>query len=200
MFRKLLIANRGKTVVRIISTARRLGLPTVAVYSDADRFTMPVRLADEAVRIGKSPVAESYLDGSAIIAARRAIGADALHPGYGFLSENADFAARLGGEGIAFVGPAPEHIRLFGLKHTARQAAAGCGIKLLPGSDLLDGLDAALTAAAAIGYPVMLKSTTGGGGIGMQLCREPGELISCFDTAAARRKVSAMRGSIWNVS
>ena len=115
MFRKLLVANRGEIAVRIIRTARRLGLATVAVYSDADRFTLPVRLADEAVRIGKPAAAESYLDGAAILAACRATGADALHPGYEFLSESADFAERLGGEGIAFIGPAPEHIRLFGL-------------------------------------------------------------------------------------
>ncbi len=182
MFRKLLVANRGEIAVRIIRTARRLGLATVAVYSDADRFTVPVRLADEAVRIGTPAAAESYLDGAAILAACRATGADALHPGYGFLSENADFAERLRGEGIAFIGPAPEHIRLVGLKHTARAAASRCGIKLLPGSDLLDGLKAALAAAEAIGYPVMLKSTAGGGGIGMQLCRDPGELTSRFDT------------------
>src|SRR5882672_3650802 len=136
MFRKIAVANRGEIAVRIIRTAQRLGVRTLALHSDADRFTLPVRLADEAARIGPAPAAESYLNAEAIIAACRAAGADALHPGYGFLSENAEFAERLSDAGIAFIGPDPTHIRLFGLKHTARAVAAESGVKLLPGSDL----------------------------------------------------------------
>jgi urea carboxylase len=185
MFRKLAVANRGEIAVRIIRTAQRLGLHTIVLYSDADRFTLPVRLADEAVRIGPAPPGESYLNADAIVTACHAVGADALHPGYGFLSENAAFAERLQAAGIRFVGPRPEHSRLFGLKHTARELAAKNGVKLLPGSDLLEDIDSARAAAERIGYPLMLKSTAGGGGIGMQLCANADELVSRFE--AVRR-------------
>ncbi|HLJ65712.1 MAG TPA: biotin carboxylase N-terminal domain-containing protein, partial [Stellaceae bacterium] len=140
MFRKLLIANRGEIAVRIIRTARRLGLKTVAVYSDADRFARATLLADEAIRLGPAPAAESYLDIERILAACRESGAEAVHPGYGFLSENAAFAERLAAVGITFIGPEPEHLRLFGLKHTAREIARRCHVPLLPGSDLLETL------------------------------------------------------------
>ena len=161
MFTKLLIANRGEIAARIIRTAKRLGIATVAVYSDADRFSLPVSLADEAVRLGPAAAAESYLNVDAIIAACRATGAQAVHPGYGFLSENADFAERLDAEGITFIGPKPEQLRAFGLKHTARDIAARSGVPLLPGSDLLVDADHALREADRIGFPVMLKSTKG---------------------------------------
>ncbi len=192
MFQKVLIANRGEIALRVIRTLRRMGIASVAVYSDADRFTRPVLDADEAVRIGPAPVKESYLNIDAIIAACKATGAQAVHPGYGFLSENAGFAERLAAEGIVFIGPRPEHLREFGLKHTAREIAARCGAPLLPGSDLLASAEEAIKAAADIGYPVMLKSTAGGGGIGMQLCHDEAELVAKFD--AVQRMAGASFG------
>ena len=176
MFSKVLVANRGEIAGRVIRTLRRMGVASVAVYSDADRFTRPVREADEAVRIGPPAAAESYLDTAAIIAACVATGAEAVHPGYGFLSEKPDFAEVLTAAGIRFIGPRAEHMRAFGLKHTARALAEAEGVPLLPGSGLLADVAAAETAAARIGYPVMLKSTAGGGGIGMQICRDADDL------------------------
>ncbi|MDB5643250.1 MAG: uca, partial [Hyphomicrobiales bacterium] len=192
MFEKVLIANRGEIALRVIRTLRRMGIASIAVYSDADRFTRPVLDADEAVRIGPAPAKDSYLNIDAIIAACKATGAEAVHPGYGFLSENAAFAERLAAEGIVFIGPRPEHLREFGLKHTAREIAARCGAPLLPGSDLLASSDEAVKAAAQIGYPVMLKSTAGGGGIGMQLCHDEAELVAKFD--AVQRMAGASFG------
>ncbi|MBX3504033.1 MAG: urea carboxylase [Parvibaculum sp.] len=182
MFKKVLIANRGEIAVRVIKTLRRMGISPVAIYSEADRFAPHVRLADEAVCVGRAPVAESYLDIDAILAAARTTGAEAVHPGYGFLSENPEFAAALGREGIAFVGPRPEHMRAFALKHTARELAEKSGVPLLPGSPLIVDLDDALTRAEAIGYPVMLKSTAGGGGIGLQLCHSTEEMPKLYET------------------
>jgi len=182
MFSKILIANRGEIAARVGRTLRRLGVASVAVYSDADRYTAPVLAADEAVRLGPAPARDSYLQAEAIVAACLSTGAEAVHPGYGFLSENAAFAETLAAHGIRFIGPRPEHLRDFGLKHTARAIAARCGVPLLPGSGLLDDITAAVNAAAEIGYPVMLKSTAGGGGIGMQLCHDEAELRSRFDT------------------
>ncbi len=181
MFAKVLVANRGEIAGRVIRTLKRMGIASVAVYSDADRFTPPVLAADEAVRLGPAPARESYLKADAIIAACRATGAQAVHPGYGFLSENAAFAEALAAAGIAFIGPTPEQLRAFGLKHTARELAAKAGVPLLPGSGLLDSADAAVEAAEGVGYPVMLKSTAGGGGIGMQLCRDAAELRQRFE-------------------
>jgi urea carboxylase len=176
MFTKVLVANRGEIAGRVMRTLRRMGVASVAVYSDADRFTRPVREADEAVRIGPPAAAESYLDIAAIIAACRATGAEAVHPGYGFLSEKPDFAEALNTAGIRFIGPRPEHMRAFGLKHTARALAEAEGVPLLPGSGLLADVAEAEAAAGRIGYPVMLKSTAGGGGIGMQICRDARDL------------------------
>ena len=181
MFKKVLIANRGEIAVRIIRTLKRMGIGSVAVYSDTDRFTMAVSLADEAVRIGPAPATESYLDADAVIAACKATGAEAVHPGYGFLSENTAFARKLEAAGIAFIGPTPENIEAFGLKHTARELAATNGVPLLPGTPLLATLEEALSAAATVGYPVMLKSTAGGGGIGMSLCADAAALSAAWD-------------------
>ena len=181
LFRKVLIANRGEIARRVVRTLRRMGIGSVAVYSDADRFTPGVREADEAVRLGPAPAALSYLDVEAIVGACRRTGAEAVHPGYGFLSENAGFAERLAAEGIAFIGPRPEHLRAFGLKHTARALAQACGVPLLPGTDLLPDAATALRAAKELGYPVMLKSTAGGGGIGMRLCITPQDLHEGFE-------------------
>jgi urea carboxylase len=180
-FDTLLVANRGEIAVRIIRTARELGLRTVAVYSDADRAAPHVRLADEAVRLGPAPAKESYLDADLVLKAAKDSGAGAIHPGYGFLSEDAAFARRCEDAGIVFVGPAPEQLELFGAKHTARAAAGAAGVPLAPGTGLLSSLDEALAAAGAIGYPVMLKATGGGGGIGMSACRSAGELTDAWD-------------------
>jgi urea carboxylase len=182
MFSKVLIANRGEIAVRVIKTLRKMGIASVAVFSDADRFTKAVSLADEAVRLGPAPASESYLDVDAVIAACKATGAEAVHPGYGFLSENIGFAQRLAEAGITFIGPTPANIEAFGLKHTARELAKSSGVPLLPGTDLLASAAEALTAAEAIGYPVMLKSTAGGGGIGMQLCADAAALSAAFDS------------------
>ena len=182
MFGKVLIANRGEVALRIIRTLRRIGVGSVAVWSDADRFAPHVRAADEAVRIGPAAVAESYLDADSIMAAVRMTGAEAVHPGYGFLSENPGFAEALQREGVAFIGPAPEHMRAFSLKHTARALAEASGVPLLPGSPLIVDLDDALAHAEEISYPVMLKSTAGGGGIGLQLCRTAEELPRLYET------------------
>ncbi|WP_086724603.1 5-oxoprolinase/urea amidolyase family protein, partial [Streptomyces sp. NRRL B-24085] len=174
-------ANRGEIAVRILRTARDLGLRTVAVYSDADRSAPHVRLADTAVRLGPAPAKESYLDPDLILRAAKDTGAGAIHPGYGFLSEDAAFARRCEDAGIVFVGPTPAQLELFGAKHTARAAAEAAGVPLAPGTGLLPSLDEALAAAGAIGYPVMLKATGGGGGIGMSACRSAGELADAWD-------------------
>lgn len=182
MFSKVLVANRGEIALRVIKTLRKMGIASVAVWSDADRFSPAVRLADEAVRLGTSPASDSYLNVDAVIAACIETGAQAVHPGYGFLSENVDFATRLAEAGITFIGPNPDHLRDFGMKHTARELARVAGVPLLPGSDLLDTVEAAVQAAEGIGYPVMLKSTAGGGGIGMQLCADAAALRAAFET------------------
>ena len=181
MFRRVLIANRGVIAVRISRTLRRLGIEPVAVYSDADRYAPHVVGAAAAVRLGPAPAAESYLRVDAILEAARATGAEAIHPGYGFLSENADFAASCEAAGIAFVGPTPQQMRDFGLKHTARAIAEASGVPLLPGTGLLADAAAALREAARIGYPVMLKSTAGGGGIGMRRADNPDELAAAYE-------------------
>ncbi|MET7921044.1 5-oxoprolinase/urea amidolyase family protein [Streptomyces avermitilis] len=179
-FDTLLVANRGEIAVRIARTARELGLRTVAVYSDPDRSAPHVRLADEAVRLGPAPAKESYLDADVVLKAAKDTGAGAIHPGYGFLSEDAAFARRCEDAGIVFVGPTPEQLELFGAKHTARAAAEAAGVPLAPGTGLLDSLDEALDAASRIGYPVMLKATGGGGGIGMSACRSAAELAESW--------------------
>ncbi|WP_369256927.1 5-oxoprolinase/urea amidolyase family protein [Streptomyces sp. R35] len=180
-FDTLLVANRGEIAVRIIRTARELGLRTVAVYSDPDRSAPHVRLADEAVRLGPAPAKESYLDADLVLKAAKDTGAGAIHPGYGFLSEDAAFARRCEDAGIVFVGPTPEQLELFGAKHTARAAAEAAGVPLAPGTGLLPGLPEALEAAARIGCPVMLKATGGGGGIGMSACRSADELTEAWE-------------------
>ncbi|MYS19546.1 urea carboxylase [Streptomyces sp. DvalAA-14] len=187
-FDTLLIANRGEIAVRIIRTARRMGLRTVAVFSDPDRAAPHVRLADTAVRLGPAPARSSYLAMDAVLAAARETGAGAVHPGYGFLSENAEFARRCAADGLVFVGPAPGHLDVFGAKHTARAAAEAAGVPLLPGTGLLPDLGAALGAADGLGYPVMLKATGGGGGIGMRACHSPAELTDAWESV---RRVAA---------
>ncbi|WP_372352033.1 5-oxoprolinase/urea amidolyase family protein [Streptomyces sp. KL116D] len=180
-FDTLLVANRGEIAVRVIRTARELGLRTVAVYSDADRGAPHVRLADEAVRLGPAPAKESYLDADLVLRAAKDTGAGAVHPGYGFLSEDAAFARRCEDAGIVFVGPTPRQLELFGAKHTARAAARAAGVPLAPGTGLLADVTEALAAAEAVGYPVMLKATGGGGGIGMSACRDAAELRHAWE-------------------
>ena len=181
MFRKVLIANRGVIACRILRTLRRMGVGGVAVYSDADRHAPHVTMAGDAARLGPAPAAQSYLDADKILAAARATGAEAVHPGYGFLSENAAFAEACEAAGLAFIGPTPEQVRDFGLKHVARERARALGVPLLPGTELLSGLDEARREARRLGYPVMLKSTAGGGGIGMRRCDSEGELEGAYE-------------------
>ncbi|SHM46410.1 urea carboxylase [Actinacidiphila paucisporea] len=180
-FDTLLVANRGEIAARIIRTAGRMGLRTVAVFSDPDRGAPHVHLADTAVRLGPAPAKSSYLDVDAVLAAAADTGAGAIHPGYGFLSEDAGFARRCEAAGLAFVGPEPRHLDVFGAKHTARAAAEAAGVPLLPGTGLLPDLDAALAAAGRLGYPVMLKATGGGGGIGMRACHSAAELAAAWE-------------------
>ncbi len=194
MFNKVLIANRGAIACRIIRTLKKLNVRSVAVYSEADAHSLHVAQADEAVCIGPPPATESYLKFAAIFDAARKTGAEAIHPGYGFLSENADFAEACAKEGFVFIGPTPEHMREFGLKHTARALAMKQGVRMLPGSELLDSLDHAKSEGGRIGYPVMLKSTAGGGGIGMKLCRSEAELIEAYDSVK-RMSQSAFKQS-----
>ncbi len=167
-FDTVLIANRGEIACRIMRSAQALGLKTVAVYSDADLGAAHVRMADAAIRLGPGPAAQSYLRADLVIQAALASGAGAIHPGYGFLSENADFAESVAAAGLAFVGPRPEQLRVFGDKHTAREAARAVGVPLVPGSGILESVDHAIAEAELIGYPVMVKAVGGGGGIGMQ--------------------------------
>lgn len=181
MFDTVLIANRGAIACRVIRSLKALGLRSVAVYSEADADSLHVAMADASVCIGPAPAAQSYLDPQRILEAARATGAGAIHPGYGFLSENPDFAQACEDAGIAFIGPTPAQMRAFGLKHTARALAEAQGVPLLPGSGLLTDLAQAQNEAIRIGYPVMLKSTAGGGGIGMRLIRNDAEMGPAFE-------------------
>ena len=183
-FDTLLIANRGEIARRIIRSAKVLGLRTVAVFSDADRAAPHVREADEAVRLGPAPARESYLDIDKILDAARRLGVGAIHPGYGFLSENLDFARRVETEGISFIGPTVGQIASFGEKHTARELAALAGVPMLAGTGLLSSAEEAVAEAERIGLPVMLKATGGGGGIGMQACATAEEVREAYDRVA----------------
>lgn len=180
MFSKVLIANRGAIACRIIRSLKKLGIASVAVYSEADANSLHVALADETVCIGAPPAAESYLRADKILEAARSTGAQGIHPGYGFLSENPDFSDACEAAGIAFIGPTKTQMLAFGLKHTARELAEQAGVPLLPGSSLLSDAEHARGEAARIGYPVMLKSTAGGGGIGMRLIWSEAELADAY--------------------
>jgi acetyl-CoA carboxylase biotin carboxylase subunit len=184
MFNKILIANRGEIAVRIIRACRDMGISPVAVFSEADVDALHVRLADEAYAIGPAPSVESYLRIERIIEAARACGAEAVHPGYGFLAENALFAERVAQAGLTFIGPPAEAMRLMGTKTSARQIAVEAGVPIVPGTTSpLSSLDEAREVAASFGYPVMLKASAGGGGKGMRLVRAEEELRSAFETA-----------------
>lgn len=180
MFSKVLVANRGAIACRILRTLKKMGIAGVAVYSEADRHAAHVEQAEEAFLLGPAPAAQSYLQAERILAIARECGAEAIHPGYGFLSENAGFADACTAAGIQFIGPTGEQMRAFGLKHRARELAVGAGVPLLPGTGLLEGVSEARREAERIGYPVMLKSTAGGGGIGMRLCRTEEELTGHY--------------------
>ncbi len=191
MIRKLLIANRGEIACRIMRTARTMGIATVAVYSDADAKALHVRSADEAVHIGPSPAAESYLVGAKIIAAARQTGADAIHPGYGFLSENADFAQDVLDAGLIWVGPKPQSIRAMGLKDAAKQLMRSAGVPVTPGYDGSDQSVERLTKEAeAIGYPVLIKAVAGGGGKGMRKVDAPADFPAALESCRREAKAS----------
>jgi acetyl-CoA carboxylase biotin carboxylase subunit len=184
MFRKILIANRGEIALRILSACKELGVHTVAVYSEADRNSLHVRFADEAICIGPSRSTESYLNIPQVISAAEIANADAIHPGYGLLSENANFAEVCEASHITFIGPSPEVIRLMGEKDRARQEMAAAGIPIIPGSaGVVEDEDAAKKIASDIGYPLIIKAAEGGGGRGMRIARDRRDLLSAFQTA-----------------
>lgn len=189
--RRVLVANRGEIAVRVIRAAKELGLEAVAVHSEADRDSLAVRLADAAVAIGPSPAAKSYLNAEAILKAAADSGADAVHPGYGFLSENASFAEAVERAGLVFVGPSPESIRIMGDKAAAREAAARAGVPCVPGSEgVVDSVEQAVAVAAAIGFPVMIKAAAGGGGRGIRVAQDEAELAEQMGVAQAEAQAA----------
>src|SRR5579863_466986 len=190
MFEKILIANRGEIALRVIRACKEMGIATVAIHSTADSDAMHVRLADESVCVGPAPAAQSYLNVPAIIAACEITGAEAIHPGYGFLSENAKFADIVKEHGITFIGPTPDHIRMMGDKITAKQTVKALGIPTVPGSDGEVSDSDAAKIAEGIGYPVLIKATAGGGGRGMKVAGNAGELFFALSTARAEAKAA----------
>ncbi|HWA41183.1 MAG TPA: acetyl-CoA carboxylase biotin carboxylase subunit [Gemmatimonadales bacterium] len=198
MFKKVLIANRGEIALRVIRACKELGIETVAVYSTADRDSLAVRFADDDVCIGPGPSRESYLVVPRLIAAAEITGADAVHPGYGFLAENAEFAETVTASGLTFIGPTPDQIRSMGDKATARRLAKEAGVPTVPGSpDTIQDLDQALKVAGEIGYPVIIKATAGGGGKGMRVARNAEEFSQSF-TLAQNEALSAFgNGSVY---
>jgi acetyl-CoA carboxylase, biotin carboxylase subunit len=198
MFKKILIANRGEIALRIIHACRELGIKTVAVYSEADENSLHVRFADEDVCIGPARSADSYLNVPAIISAAEITGADAIHPGYGFLSESAYLAEVCAACHIRFIGPDPSVIKLLGDKARARKAMKKAGLPMLPGSDgPVDGEEAALKVARDIGYPVIIKAVAGGGGRGMRIVRAPGELPTALRTAQREAEAAFGNGDVY---
>src|SRR5688572_27989578 len=191
MFEKVLIANRGEIALRVNRACKEMGISTVAVHSTADADSMHVRLADESVCIGPPPASQSYLNIPAIISACEITGADAIHPGYGFLSENAHFADIVKAHKIVFIGPQPEHIRLMGDKVAAKRAVKALGIPTVPGSDgAIDSDDHAKQLAGKIGFPLLVKAAAGGGGRGMKIARSAAELSEALSTARAEAKAA----------
>ena len=186
MFESVLVANRGEIAVRVIGTCQRLGIKAIAVHSEADAGALHVRVADESVLLGPAPAAESYLDIGRVLEAAQVTGVQAIHPGYGFLAENAEFARRVTDAGLVWVGPAPEAIEAMGDKVAARAAMAAAGVPVAPGTDPLPDADAAAAAAARIGYPVMVKAVAGGGGIGMAAVDDEPALRTAYETARTR--------------
>ncbi|SFV35307.1 acetyl-CoA carboxylase biotin carboxylase subunit [Thermoflavifilum thermophilum] len=198
MFKKILIANRGEIALRVIRTCKEMGIKTVAIYSTADRDSLHVKFADEAVCIGKPASTESYLNIPHIMAAAEITNADAIHPGYGFLAENARFAEICAEHGIKFIGPTAEMIRKMGDKMTAKETMIAAGVPVIPGSEgLLSSLDEAKSLAREIGYPVILKATAGGGGKGMRVVWEESELEKQFQVARAEAKAAFNNDGIY---
>jgi urea carboxylase len=193
---KVLIANRGEIACRAIRTLRDMGLGSVAIYSSADAQSLHLVEADEAVLIGGPAARDSYLAIDRVLAAATATGAFAIFPGYGFLSESAEFAERCQAAGLVFIGPTVAQLQSFGLKHEARELAARAGVPLLPGSGLLPSLAAARAEAARIGFPVLLKSTAGGGGIGLSLCESDSELAQGYDAAVRLGENNFSQGGV----
>ncbi len=198
MFRKILIANRGEIALRIIRTCKELGIKTVAVYSEADRYSLHVRFADEAVCIGPGPSKESYLNIPRIIAAAEITNAEAIHPGYGFLAENAMFAEICESSGIKFIGPTPDAIEAMGDKSLAKETMRKAGVPVIPGSEgVVETLEKAREIANEIGYPIMLKATAGGGGKGMRLVHNDDELENAWQTARAEAEAAFGNPSLY---
>ena len=197
MFSKILIANRGEIAVRIIRACKEMGISTVAVCSEADRESLHVSLADESICIGPPQARDSYLNGNAVLTAAQVSGAQAIHPGYGFLSENAEFAELCRRNGIAFIGPSPEVIAKMGDKDEARRTMQKAGIPVIPGSDVLRDSEDAKREAARIGYPVLLKARSGGGGRGIRLVRSENELEQAFGTATIEAEAAFGDGSLY---
>ncbi|MFO1113166.1 MAG: acetyl-CoA carboxylase biotin carboxylase subunit [Rhodospirillales bacterium] len=198
MFNKVLIANRGEIALRIQRACREMGIRSVAVHSTADADAMHVRLADESICIGPPPASESYLNQVAILTAALISNAEAIHPGYGFLSENADFAAMVEDHGITFIGPTAEHIRLMGDKVAAKQACKAAGIPVVPGSDgPVADPDEAAPIAAEVGYPVLVKAAAGGGGRGMKVVHAPQDLAAAMATARAEAVAAFGNGDLY---
>jgi len=198
MFDKILIANRGEIALRVHRACREMGIATVAVHSEADAGAMHVRLADESVCIGPAPASKSYLNIPSIIAACEITGAQAVHPGYGFLSENARFAEIIEAHGLTFIGPRPEHIRMMGDKITAKQAARDAGIPVVPGSEGGVATDEeAIAAAEAIGFPVLIKAASGGGGRGMKVAKDRDGLLEAVSTARAEAAAAFGDGTVY---
>src|SRR5271168_2556825 len=198
MFEKVLIANRGEIALRIHRACREMGISTVAVHSTADTHAMNVRLADETVCIGPPPARDSYLNVAAILSAATITGADAIHPGLGFLAENAEFASAVEEHGFTFIGPSPEHIRLMGDKIRAKAEAQRLGIPIVPGSpEAVRDVGAAEAAAHEIGYPVLLKASAGGGGRGMKLARNAADLARMLPLAQAEASAAFGDGAVY---
>jgi len=198
MFEKILIANRGEIALRVQRACREMGIKTVAVHSTADSEAMHVRLADEAVCIGPPAARESYLNKAAIITAAMITNSDAIHPGYGFLSENAEFAEMVGEHNITFIGPSPEHIRMMGDKVVAKKTAKDVGIPVVPGSDgAVPDENAAAEIAEGIGYPVLIKASAGGGGRGMKVALSAAEVREAFQVASAEATAAFGNGEVY---
>ncbi|MGH8471769.1 MAG: biotin carboxylase N-terminal domain-containing protein, partial [Gammaproteobacteria bacterium] len=199
MLEKIVIANRGEIALRILRACREMGIKTVAVHSTADRDLKPVRLADESVCIGPAPASESYLNGAAVISAAEVTDAVAIHPGYGFLAENADFAERVEESGFVFIGPRPDTIRLMGDKVSAIRTMKQAGIPCVPGSEgaLGDDPDENLRIARDIGYPIMIKATGGGGGRGMRVVHSEAALLNAIGLTQGEAQAAFGKGAVY---
>jgi acetyl-CoA carboxylase biotin carboxylase subunit len=198
MFKKVLIANRGEIALRIIRACRELGVQTVAVYSEADRESLHVRFADDDVCIGPAAARDSYLNIPRLIAAAEITGADAIHPGYGFLAENANFAEICAASGITFIGPTPDQIRTMGDKAAARQAMIACDVPVVPGTPGgVEDVDEALAFAESIGFPVIIKAAAGGGGKGMRVAKDADDFARSFQLARSEALSAFGNGEVY---